>query len=89
MKHIISLFHLVAFIVLIFVFAGCASVKVTDVPAPEGKHGYLLSCSSSEKCYEKAQEICGASGYKIENSTAETHGLFRGREKYNILVTCK
>jgi hypothetical protein len=45
---------------------GC--VTVTPVAGPNGEEAQLIKCSSTEDCYDKAQEVCAGSTYQLVES---------------------
>ena len=56
------------------ILTGCASSTTTYLP--DGRQGYSLNCSGTARtwgmCYEKAGEICGATGYDVVLQNGET-----------------
>jgi hypothetical protein len=52
---------------LVVFLSGCATV--TQAYLPDGSQGYSISCDGSavgiNVCFEKAGQLCGASGYDL------------------------
>jgi hypothetical protein len=52
---------------------GCATASQTYTP--DGRQGYVIDCSGQAltwgKCYEKAGDLCGSTGYEILSQTGD------------------
>lgn len=82
MKKFLSLLLCVLFVNL----AGCATAK--KIIGPDGTANHLISCHSTEYCYEKAREVCGGN-YKIVNTSTESSGANGVTSSTtNLLVKC-
>jgi len=61
-------------IAFILVISGCAAATKTNLPT--GESGYNIDCSGPYlnwgKCYEKAGNVCGSSGYKVIAKDGDT-----------------
>ena len=70
-----------AALLIAFVSAGCTSAKPTYTQT--GRAGYTITCpgDAHEKCYAKAGDLCGASGYDLIQQSVGAH--------FNMVVTCK
>jgi len=72
----VKLITLLALVIL----GGCASSSSTYLP--DGREGYSLNCSGTARtwgmCYEKAGELCGASGYDVVQRNGETGEVVSG-----------
>ena len=60
----------------LFLSATACQTHVSRVPGPDGSNSYLVSCSDTYWCYQRANELCGR--YKIINTTYETDRSFDG-----------
>jgi hypothetical protein len=75
---------LVFVVSLVSILGGC--IRVTDTPifTPSGKQGFTIDCSGQfstwSKCYEKAGELCGATGYNIIEKTGDQASSVSGTE---------
>ncbi len=64
-------FLIIAFAIGFSSLLGCATA--TPIVGPDGTANQLISCPSTELCYNKAREVCRGN-YKILNTNSETSG---------------
>jgi hypothetical protein len=59
---------------------GCATASKTYTP--DGRQGYVIDCSGQAlnwgKCYEKAGDLCGSTGYDILSQTGDQGATVAG-----------
>lgn len=65
---------------------GCAGPAET--PVPGGKESYEVTCSGNtwERCYEKAEELCPAAGYRVLTKYEDYSRRIIPR---SLLITCR
>ena len=58
----------------------------------DGKAGHKIHCSGStndwDMCYNKANEICGETGYEVLQKL-EDHGAFAAYQSASLLPDCR
>jgi hypothetical protein len=70
-----------------------ACVTVTPVTGPDGETAQLIKCPQTERCYERAAELC-PDGYVVRSGGTSVSGSVNGGSGYvqstsEILVSCK
>ena len=69
-----------AMLTVVSALAGCAMASKTYTP--DGRQGYVIDCSGQAlnwgKCYEKAGDLCGNTGYDILTQTGDQGATVAG-----------
>lgn len=63
-----------------------ACTTATPIVGPDGTENQLISCPTSEDCYDKAHEVCRGP-YKIVNTSSEINQP-GGTTTIKLLVKC-
>ena len=72
---------------LVVLLSGCAISK--PIKTQNGKLGHSVQCPSGMSyCYEKASELCGASGYEILDKNNRPAGFFT-TANVRLVIECK
>lgn len=71
--------------------AGCATSPMSPtITLPDGSQGHRVDCSRSsgswDRCYEKAQELCGLPGFYVVKEYEDTSAHVASREGASPLV---
>ncbi len=73
--------------------AGCTTAQ--DIYFPDGTRGHRISCNTCATgpadCYQKAGEVCGASGYTIVNIPGGTISSYSSSysSSRDLFIKCK
>jgi hypothetical protein len=72
--------RVVVVLAVVSALAGCAMASKTYTP--DGRQGYMIDCSGTAltwgKCYEKAGDLCGSTGYEILTQTGDQGATVAG-----------
>jgi hypothetical protein len=71
---------MVVVLAVVSALVGCATASKTYTP--DGRQGYVIDCSGQAltwgKCYEKAGDLCGNTGYDILSQTGDQGATVAG-----------
>jgi hypothetical protein len=88
--------RVLAVLAVVSALVGCATASKTYTP--DGRQGYVIDCSGQAlnwgKCYEKAGDLCGNTGYDILTQTGDQGATVAGIYgasviTRNLIVACK
>jgi hypothetical protein len=92
--------RVLAVLAVVSALVGCATASQTYTP--DGRQGYVVDCSGTAltwgKCYEKAGDLCGSTGYDILAQTGDQGGMMSGSQygiagvsvmTRNLVIACK